>query len=200
MALVKCRDCGKDISKRAEACPHCGHKPCRRRLFTRFFTVCFGLPVAITVFACYLVTNAAAPNSETSGSFTYQPTLPEPEITEAAPPKPETYAQRVARTKRERAAQRAMSGAIALKKMMRDPESFKLESALVMESTGGVCYEYRSKNGFGGVNAGQAVLSADLKNFKTSEDHGFATLWDKECANRRGTETAAGLGWLLKAW
>lgn len=26
MAMIKCRECGKEISSRAEACPHCGAK------------------------------------------------------------------------------------------------------------------------------------------------------------------------------
>ncbi len=26
MAIVKCRECGKDVSSQAEACPHCGMK------------------------------------------------------------------------------------------------------------------------------------------------------------------------------
>lgn len=27
MALIKCKECGKEISSEAEACPHCGYKP-----------------------------------------------------------------------------------------------------------------------------------------------------------------------------
>ena len=26
MALVKCRECGKEVSTKAQACPHCGFK------------------------------------------------------------------------------------------------------------------------------------------------------------------------------
>ncbi len=26
MAMIKCRECGKEISSRAENCPHCGYK------------------------------------------------------------------------------------------------------------------------------------------------------------------------------
>lgn len=199
MALVKCRECGKDISKSAQACPHCGYKLRRtRRLVARFATIFVAIPIVITIFAASLANQAAPPKPEMAGSFTYQPPPPEPETPETAPPQPETYAQTAARKKRDRAAQLAMAGATALKKAMRDPESFKLESALQIESTGAVCYEYRSKNGFGGVNVGQAVLSADAKNFKTDEEGGFTPLWDKECANRSGTEVAAGLRWFLR--
>ena len=34
---------------------------------------------------------------------------------------------------------------------MRDPDSFKLSSVIIMDK-GAVCYEYRAHNGFGGVN------------------------------------------------
>lgn len=27
MALIKCKECGSEISSTAKACPHCGHKP-----------------------------------------------------------------------------------------------------------------------------------------------------------------------------
>lgn len=195
MALVNCRECGKEISKRAHACPHCGYKLRRTRLVTWLGTIFVAIPLAIAIFASWI----APPKPELSGSFTNQTASPNPEPPETATPKPESPAQAAARKKQDRAAQLPMAGAIALKKAMRDPESFKLESALQIESTGAVCYEYRSKNGFGGVNVGQAVLSADGKNFKTDEEGGFTTLWNKECANRSGTETAAGIR-LLRAW
>src|SRR5579862_9905866 len=83
---------------------------------------------------------------------------------------------------------RAASGALTLKNAMRNPDSFKLSSALVM-STGSVCYLYRAQNGFGGVDVGHAVFTA-TGNFKTDESDGFATLWHKECAKKMGQETA----------
>jgi hypothetical protein len=89
--------------------------------------------------------------------------------------------------------QRAVNGAITLKKTMRDPESFQLESTLLIEGTGAVCYEYRARNGFGGLNAGKAVVSGDGKQFKTREMDGFHGLWNKECAGKLGTEVAAGI-------
>jgi len=95
------------------------------------------------------------------------------------------------------AIQRASSGAIILKKSMRDPDSFKLESALVINGTGAVCYDYRAKNGFGGTNVGHAVLSADGKQFRTSEMDGFTKIWNKECANKSGTEAATAIRWFV---
>jgi hypothetical protein len=83
----------------------------------------------------------------------------------------------------------ALVGAGTLKKAMRDPESFKLESAIVMDD-GYVCYEYRSKNGFGGYTKGFAVLSGDMKTFKSADDEEFAAVWRKHCKGKSGTDVA----------
>lgn len=87
-------------------------------------------------------------------------------------------------------------GAILLKKAMRDPDSFKLESAIVTD-IGAACYEYRTKNGFGGVNASMAVLSKDGIKFRTDEMDGFTSLWNKECAGRAGTDATTAIRWTM---
>lgn len=84
---------------------------------------------------------------------------------------------------------RAMIGGATLKKSMRNPDSFKVESALAMETTGAVCYEYRAQNGFGGMNMENAVLTA-TGDFKTESMDGFSRLWNKNCANQSGYEYA----------
>lgn len=56
---------------------------------------------------------------------------------------------------------RAVRGAKTLRNMMRDPDSFVLESASLVLGKNGydVCYEYRSRNGYGGMNRAQANLT-----------------------------------------
>lgn len=39
MALVKCKECGKEISKKATSCPNCGAKPRRTSAFTWLIAV-----------------------------------------------------------------------------------------------------------------------------------------------------------------
>lgn len=170
MTLIGCKECGKEISKSAEACPHCGYKPRRTSLFTWLVTIFIAIPIVIGIFA------------SSSTTTTDQQTLETPEQAEV-------------RKKKDEAIQRASIGAIALKKATRDPEGFKLESAFVIEGTGIVCYNYREKNEYGGVNVASAVLSADGKHFKTNEEDGFTKLWNKECANKAGTEAATAIRW-----
>jgi hypothetical protein len=91
--------------------------------------------------------------------------------------------------------------ATQIRKTMRNPESFVLESALLIQGTDAVCFEYRAQNVFGGMNRGRAVLSGARfvpgldgqavlaqAQLKTSDEPGFSRLWNKECANKTGVE------------
>lgn len=88
--------------------------------------------------------------------------------------------------KEEAEFQRAVAGAKQLRASARNPDSFKLESALIMDD-GAVCYEFRSQNGFGGMDRAQAVLAPSGK-FKSSESSGFGSLWNKECGGKTGED------------
>jgi len=81
---------------------------------------------------------------------------------------------------------KAIAAAITIKRAMRNPESFKIESAILMDN-GSVCYQFISQNGFGGMNRMKAVhYGAD--NIKTSEMEGFSGKWNKECAKKQGED------------
>ena len=56
----------------------------------------------------------------------------------------------------------ALRGAVLLRDRMRDPDSFKIERAMTHTEKNGVeetCFEYRSKNGYGGMNREAARYS-----------------------------------------
>jgi hypothetical protein len=88
------------------------------------------------------------------------------------------------KAKEEHQFQLAVTGAKQLMEAMRNPASFKLSNALLMDN-GAVCYEYRAQNGFGGTNVGHAVLTAK-GTIKTNEMEGGPKLWSRECANKSG--------------
>jgi hypothetical protein len=107
----------------------------------------------------------------------------------ATAPQPQVSpAQQVAKAKNEAIFQRVVAGAKQLRSSMRNPDSFKLSDSIVM-ADGAVCYTYRAQNGFGGLNVGNAVLAPNGK-FKSSDSPGYATLWNKECGNKTGTDDA----------
>ena len=78
----------------------------------------------------------------------------------------------------------AAIGAAILKRAMRDP---KLNSALIIDKTSVVCYTYRARNGFNGMNVGEAVLTSKGV-LKTDEMSGFSSLWNRECAHNSGID------------
>lgn len=83
----------------------------------------------------------------------------------------------------DRAERMAIAGAQLIKKSMRDPDSFKLESVIITPSQT-ICYEYRSRNGFGGMSKGRVVISDDGGTIMPDETPGFIKLWNQECTNR----------------
>jgi hypothetical protein len=119
-----------------------------------------------------------------------------PQASPPPPAPPSTPEQIAAKKKQDEGIARAQAGAVMLKRAMRDPDSFKLAQALVINGTGAVCYEYRARNGFGGMNVGHAVIAPDGKSFKTENDTGFHPLWNKECANKEGLDAADAINWL----
>jgi hypothetical protein len=56
----------------------------------------------------------------------------------------------------------AVRGAVALQNAMRDPDSFVIEKVFTLTNKKGVeitCFEYRSRNGFGGMNRDTALYT-----------------------------------------
>ena len=164
--MRKCK-CGNMVANNARFCPKCGHR------FTSGCTMAlawfFGISIGLGILVAII-----SPTNQT--------------------PKPApTPAQKAADQKNEANFQRAVLGAKQLQKAMRNPDSFKLTQVLIMDD-GAVCYEYRAQNGFGGMNVGKAALSPKGQ-FKTSENPGFAGLWNKECANKTGEEKSWEVGY-----
>jgi len=99
------------------------------------------------------------------------------------------------RQRQDAAVNRAAIGARLLKKSMNNPEKFQLESALVIDKTGAVCYDYRGQNAFGAIVKGRSVLSRDGKRFLSNTDDGFVKLWNAECGGKSGQEVATAIRW-----
>jgi len=210
MALTKCSECKKEISTKASACPHCGAKVAR----TSIVTILFGGLLVLGGCSALMgyIANESEKTKAAEEATKKAADLAEKEKRRVASLTPEQKAaeekqrqerekasreaqqQAVANKKKQDAAvQRAVAGASVLKKSMRNPDSFKLESALVIDQSGAVCYDYRAQNGFGGVNVGRAALAPDGSKFLTRESDGdaFVRFWNKECAKKSGTEVGA---------
>lgn len=92
----------------------------------------------------------------------------------------------------EELSQRAAIGAASLYRAARNPDSFKLETALGMPD-GTICFVYRAQNGFGGMNRENAVLPPNAKSLTTS-----ASVWNKRCANKTGDDVTRNAETLMR--
>lgn len=161
--IVKCTACGADVSAAATACPKCGHPVKRASSFGKLFLVLGGLCVLGLTVGAIQSSNAPAPT-------------------------PQTPAEAQAEKVQNRGYALALEGAQALKKGARNPDSFKLESALVITATNDVCFEYRAQNGFGGMNREQAVLVALTESLIPEGSNEFHRAWKTMCARKPGHE------------
>ena len=158
MALVKCEECGKQISDEAESCPSCGAKPEKMGLFRKIF---------IGIFA-FVVLSFMMKESN-------PPSVKQPEQS----PSSSTETQE-AKKKREEDQAKQLSILLrisALREEMNNPPSFELVEAINL-ANGTLCVTYRATNGFGGVVTDSKAISSGAKvidyakncNGKTGED------------------------------
>ena len=152
--MIQCKECSKEISSDARVCPHCGKKQGQGCATTAIWVVFCLLGFCVLL----------AVISQMSDT----PKTPQEAAADAA----------------KGAHLKAMiDSAMALRNAMRDPDSFKLTQVLDMPD-GAVCYSYRARNGFGGMDQGEAVLF-DGK-FLDSSMAGFHQLNEQECVGKTG--------------
>jgi hypothetical protein len=152
MGLIKCRDCAREISTKATACPQCGAKP-SSGISTRTILLVGGLAI-----------------------WWYSATRPsDPTPTLLAKTSQEIAAEKVAAAKDDAAFQQTVRVALFAKAALRDPASLTWESIRANDDASVVCLEYRARNGFGGMNREFTVYA---EGGHMSQD---AKLWNKHC-------------------
>lgn len=132
MALVKCHECGSEISSEAKACPKCGAEP-------RKSAGLLGWTVAILILAFVL-------KSVFSSS-------------DGPPPPVETAAQREAKQQQEQLFQKTVIMAATIKRNLREPESVQWETIMANDDGSVMCFLYRARNGFGGMTRENVSLA-----------------------------------------
>lgn len=101
-----------------------------------------------------------------------------------------TPEQRAAWSAERQREQLATAGAQTLRGMMRDPDSFQLISALVAEKSGAACFQYRSRNGFGGMGVG-AALAYGSKVYTAKAGEDYPLLWNDLCTGGKAYDVTA---------
>lgn len=171
MALVTCHECKKEVSTEAKTCPSCGAKVKKPpgRIARKILYVLGGLFLFIVF--------ANVSNRQRSEE-------------KAAAESAKTPEQRAAEQKTLTQNSLAAVGAAKLKKAMKDPRSFTLTSAVVMDD-GTACYKYRAINSFGASLPSEAVMLPSGKMFAADHDgNAYINAFNKGCAKKIGREIA----------
>ena len=165
MALIKCKDCGKEFSTDAKVCPHCGAKKPKRKSNVLWM---LSIVTIMVVFGSLFSKNDSSSQDKV--------------VAQSEKAAQEEFEQSIENKKIEKAKNFALIGATNLQKAMRNPNSLKFESVFVTND-GDACYSYMAENGFGGINKEYAVLTKKL-NFYANN----SSKWNKLCANKEGIE------------
>ncbi|MCK6401275.1 MAG: hypothetical protein L6Q74_05090 [Sphaerotilus natans subsp. sulfidivorans] len=174
MALMKCHECSALISTTAKTCPSCGAKPKRKTSITTWIV---GGLSAFVVTSCIVGNEKSRKADEARAA--------EQAAIEAAKSPEQREAEKKAALQYEKDFQRTGAVARAVKSMMKNPDSYKLESATIMASSA-VCIEHRATNSFNAIVPGYAVSPPGSDKVYVNN----AQIWDKHCAEKKGTEFA----------
>lgn len=154
MSLVRCKECGAQISTLAESCPGCGAKQSKSSgRLKAFFLLVVVLAAGNVIFGV--------------NSPSKRPSQSEPEKT------PEEIRRAEDLKKRE---DRAFAFGKAIRQHAREPDSVDFIQMFVSNDGNVACAEYRAKNGFGGMTIERAVMTGSK--FTTE-----ASSWSKHCKN-----------------
>jgi hypothetical protein len=167
MAIVKCRECGKDVSTEAKSCPHCGvAKPVPPSKTGNYIKLAFGALLVIAMVRCIneqqdRKTNADAEKQRVEATKT-----------------PEQKAKEVAeKAKSEVEFQSVVARLRALKASTKNPASFELVKALLTDD-GTVCVVYRGTNSFNAVVTENRAISKDAR----------VVDWNRFCGGKSGKD------------
>ncbi|MBS1170021.1 MAG: hypothetical protein H6R01_939 [Burkholderiaceae bacterium] len=168
MALVACKECGKEVSTEAKSCPNCGAKPPKKP--SMIVRVGGGIILASLAAAFFM---GAGGSKEAS-----KPAISVP----VSEQQKKEFAEKEKKDKAEKAAsenrfQLVVAAAGALKSAMREPDSTQWDSIMSNDSGSVICFQYRGKNGFGGVNVEHAVYAGGKFSQKKAS-------WNKHCAGK----------------
>lgn len=130
MALVKCRECGAQISTKAASCPSCGAK-------VRKTSLVAWLALGVVVLS---VVGAMFGKSSEGGA-------------------PQKSREQTEAEKADNArAGVALALAKTIRDAAKDPDSIKFHSVRVSNDTKTACADFTGRNGFGGATRSSAVL------------------------------------------
>jgi predicted amidophosphoribosyltransferase len=122
MALVKCKECGAEISSKADACPKCGAR------VRSVGSGCLGISLLIFVGTVIVVIIIGASSTPTR-----------------------SVAEQAKHDQEQARGARVVGAGVFLRDSLRNPDSVVWESIRANDDASIICFEYRAQNGFGGM-------------------------------------------------
>lgn len=162
MSLITCHECKAQVSTEASRCPSCGAKVKK--------------PASLTLKLIF----ALAGTGIIAASITSAPSQKTEKPAEKSAAQIEQDHNETLRYSMARLVSNQ------LKESMRDPASFVIETLRTNNNATLICAEYRSRNGFGGMNREMIVVMKDKTSKKISD-------WNKNC-----TQSLTDMMWAIK--
>ena len=167
MGMVKCRECGKDVSNEAKTCPHCGvATPAPESKFGLYVKLGLGAVLVIAMVRCI-----SDQEDRKSQAFA------EKQRIEALKTPEQRAREDAEKAKKESDFQSVVSRLRALKATTQNPNAFELVDAILMND-GTLCATYRGTNSFGAVVTESKAIAKDLT----------IVGWNRFCGGKRGTD------------
>lgn len=167
MALIKCKECGNQISTEASSCPQCGAK-------NKKSGGCLSIIgyIAVFIFATSLLGKCALDGDKDKAAETEKARL-----ATMTPAQIEAEKKAKEQEESEKRARNLMSKLAldSLKNSLNDPSSLEIEKITANKKGTVVCIDYRAKNAFGGLIRSYVTFV----NGKPSKDAG---VWNTNCA------------------
>ncbi|MCC2607336.1 zinc ribbon domain-containing protein [Planctobacterium marinum] len=164
MALLKCKECGKDVSSKAKSCPNCGAKPPKQ---TSFLTWLVTILIVIGFVGAFIGESSLTAEQRAARDEQVRLKREQEEVAKAEREK----------LKAKEDAEKKLKGfhclsswdgshrqvASYVEKNMRDPDSFEhIETVITPVDEDGnhlLKMTYRGKNGFGGMSVESVVAT-----------------------------------------
>ncbi|MBF0185488.1 MAG: zinc ribbon domain-containing protein [Magnetococcales bacterium] len=198
MAIKSCRECGADVSDGARNCPYCGIKdPIKRMSFfiklLIFFAIIFMLATADNM-QRDIEKQRISKEENAKEQARIAALTPEQRDAEEKKKKAELAAKETEKKKqeeREKDFNRRLAFARVItdkyKESLKNPSSFQIVSAFLVKD-GTICCRYRATNSFNAIVLEAFVFTPDGKYSSSADEDKLISLWNKRCANIKGTD------------
>jgi len=162
---VKTCKCGRQVANNVQFCPNCGNRFTSRPV--KLLAWLLGVVAACGVIGAIL-SNTSPPSTPPAAPLTST----------------QTVALAKARSDAEAKTVWLATELSLLKNNMKNPAAFT-PTSVFLTSEGHACVNYKSTNSYGATLQGWAIFE---KSGTISSDEGAESRWNRECANKRGTD------------